>query len=64
MDDIIARLKDTKTTVAGSLVLLLGLIKESGYEISIPPNKVEFYAMMIAGIGLLLSGGKKHEQRT
>jgi glutamine amidotransferase PdxT len=59
MDEIIERLKDAKTTVAGTVAGLIVLVKEFGYEITIPQDKLQTYALIALAVGLLLSGGKK-----
>ncbi len=62
MDDLIERLKDLKTTVAALVGAAMLLVDELGYTIVIPQDKLMKYALAVAFIGLLLSGGKKKTQ--
>jgi DhnA family fructose-bisphosphate aldolase class Ia len=60
--DLMDRIKDLQTTVPGIIVAVVGFInfaKEYGVVIDITQTQMFWLAIIVAGIGLILSGGKK-----
>ncbi len=66
MDEIVSAVKDLKSTIPGGIVsvyAIVALCQEYGITINISQKTAFLIALGAAGIGLILSGGKKKAEQ-
>lgn len=64
MNDILERLKDPKTSIPGALAsvwAVIDILNEYGLTINISQRTAVNVAIIVVGVGLLLSGGRKKD---